>query len=173
MYDIWYAIPNGIATHRLRTDAPDHVVATAYLDCTYHPKDEHSCPSLESLKLRSHVTCLRLHSSQGADLFTLQKPCFLAFSTVHPSSTVSHLSYTFLCSDYFPLPILYVAGDLWPDGVVISAVTHICYLTPKASCEPQWSCQTDLLQLPKFFHHFLFCLFVLFVFVFFFCFGLW
>lgn len=96
-------------------------------------------PHLESLKLRSHVACLRLYSSkgqnQGLTYFTLQKPCFLASSTVYPFSIVSHLSYTFLCSDYFPLSIFLCSKRplAWWSG--ISAVTHICY-QPKPPVNP-------------------------------------
>lgn len=120
--DTWYAIPKGVATHRLRADAPDHVMATAYLDCTDHQRVDILAPhwrawGLEVMRLVLNYIAPK-GQNQGLTYFTLQKPCFLASSTVYPSSTVSHLSSTYLCSDYLPLPILYVAGDLWPDGVV-------------------------------------------------------
>lgn len=148
MHDTWYAIPKGV----IRTDAPDHVMATAYLDCTDHPKGGHSCSSLESLRLRSHAACFRLHSSQGAESrFDLLYPPETLFSCLFHCIPFLNSFSSFL---YLPLlwlpPITYFICSrrplAWRSG--ISAVTHIYHLTPKASCEPQWSCQTDLLQLP-------------------------
>lgn len=124
-------------------------MATAYLDCTDHPKGGHSCSSLESLRLRSHTASFRLHSSQGTesrfDLLYPPETLFLCLFHIIPFLN-SFSSFLYL-SLLWLLPITCFLCSrrplAWRSG--ISAVTHVYHLIHKASCEPQWSCHTDLL----------------------------